>query len=417
MKKTKKIFGIIMAAMMTATMFLGSFSASAADPPAQSTGTEDDPAQVKIVKTLKYADGITEPDDQFNFTFTKVSVDGVDTDEAKTTMPDLSASVAFSDDTGKYNDEKTAGLNAVSKQSANIFDGKTFPHAGVYVYTVEETGEDAKGYGMDYSEAVYTMRVYVKNGTNGTYVASVTAEKNKDDNGTTIQGGEKVDPTPDEDTTDGIDNKFAFVNVFTKQGGSNGDDNVTPDPIPGESDPEYPEYLEKNASLVINKTVAGEYGDKTMDFNFSITLTKSPTAEDSTYTAKIYTRGTATVVATKTVTPGTPCEFTLKDNQMLIFEDLPAGTTYNVTETAVEKYNTTTELVENGVTKSGGTAIIDKALVGEKDNYARYTNTFDDDSVTPTGIIINNLPFILMIVIAGAGIVLFVISRRRKYNR
>lgn len=415
MKKTKKIFGIIMAAMMTATMFLGSFSASAADP-AQSTGTEDDPAQVKIVKTLKYADGITEPDDQFNFTFTKVSVDGVETDEAKTTMPALSASVAFSDDTGKYNNESTAGLNAVSKQSANIFDGKTFPHAGEYVYTVEETGEDANGYGMDYSEAVYTMRVYVKNGTNGTYVASVTAEKTTNDNGTIIQGGEKVDPTPDDNPADGISNEFAFVNVFTKQGGSEGDDNEKPDPIPDETDPEYPKYLEKIASLVIDKTVAGEYGDKTMDFNFSITLTKSPTAEDSTYTAKIYTRGTATVVDTKTVTPGTPCEFTLKDNQMLIFEDLPAGTTYNVTETTVEKYNTTTVLVENGETASG-TAIIDKALVGEKDNYARYTNTFDDDSVTPTGIIINNLPFILMIVIAGAGIVLFVISRRRKYNR
>lgn len=415
MKKTKKIFGIIMAAMMTATMFLGSFSASAADP-AQSTGTEDNPAQVKIVKTLKYADGITEPNEQFNFTFTKVSVDDVTTAEALATMPALSASVAFSDDTGKYNDESTAGLNVVSKQSANIFDGKTFPHAGVYVYTVEETGDDANGYGMDYSEAVYTMRVYVKNGTNGTYVASVTAEKTTDDDGTAITDGEKVDPTPDDNPADGISNEFAFVNVFTKQGGSEGDDNEKPDPIPDETDPEYPEYLEKIASLVIDKTVAGEYGDKTMDFNFSITLTKSPTAEDSTYTAKIYTRGTATAVDTKTVTSGTPCEFTLKDNQMLIFEDLPAGTTYNVTETTVAKYTATTELVANGVTTSGN-EIINNALVGEKDNYARYTNTFDDSSVTPTGIIINNLPFILMIVIAGAGIVLFVISRRRKYNR
>lgn len=416
MKKTKKFFGIIMAAMMTATVFLGSFSAGAAGP-AQSTGTEDNPAQAKIVKTLKYADGITEPDDQFNFTFTKVSVDDVTTPDALAVMPELSASVAFNDDTGKYNDQTTEGLNVVSKQSANIFDGKTFPHAGVYVYTVVEEGTDAVGYGMDYSEAVYTMRVYVKNGVNGTYVASVTAEKTTDDDGTTIEDGEKVDPTPDDDTGDGISNEFAFVNVFTKKGGFNGGDNTEiPEPTPDPGDKEYPEYLEKIAALVIDKTVAGEYGDKTMDFSFSLTLTKAPTAEDETYTATIYTRGNGTAVDTKTVTPGTPCTFTLKDNQMLIFEDLPAGTTYDVSETAVAKYTTTTELIANGVTTSGN-AVIDNALVGEEDNYARYTNTFDDSSVTPTGIIINNLPFILMIVLAGAGIVLFVITRRRKYSR
>lgn len=415
MKKTKKLFGIIMAAMLTATMLLGSFSAGAVDPP-QSTGTEDNPAQAKIVKVLQYANGITEPDDQFNFTFTKVSVDDETTNAAKKTMPNLTAAVAFGDETGKYTDTSTKGMKSVYKQSDNIFEGVTFPHAGVYVYKVTEDGTDAKGYGMDYSEAVYTMRVYVKNGVNGTYVASVTAEKTVDDDGTVLNDGEKVDPTPDDDPTDGISNKFAFVNVFTKKGGSVGSDNTNiPDPIPGETDNAYPEYLEKIASLVIDKTVAGDYGDKTKEFLFKLMLTSSPTSNVKKYTATIYTRGEATGKKV-TFTVGESKEFKLADNQMLIFEDLPAGTTYKISENTLANYTTTTQVIQNGEESSSGSVVTD-ILVGEKDNYTRYTNTFKDNTVTPTGIIINNLPFIIMIVLAGAGILFFVISRRRKYDR
>lgn len=415
MKKTKKLFGIIMAAMLTATMMLGSFSAGAVD---QSTGTEDSPAQAKIVKVLEYANGITEPDNQFNFTFEKISVDNDTSEDAKNSMPALTASVAFNDDDGKYvDDETTPGMKAVYKQSANIFNGVNFPHAGVYIYEVTEDGTDDTGYGMDYSEAVYTMRVYVKNKTTGgTYVASVTAEKTTDDDGATIAGGEKVDPTPDDDSSDGISNEFAFVNTFTKKGGSEGDDNDDdiPDPIPGENDPEYPAYAEKVASLVVNKTIKGEYANMNDVFTFSLTLQKSPTSDETNYVGTVYTRGIAGGTQYEFVS-GQATSFTLGNNQLLVFEDLPAGTTYTVTETTVDDYVTTTELIENGVAKSDGETV--SALVGEKDNYAKYTNTFKDNDITPTGIIINNLPFVVMIVLAGVGIVFFVITRRRKYDR
>ena len=53
-------------------------------------------------------------------------------------------------------------------------------------------------------------------------------------------------------------------------------------------------------------------------------------------------------------------------------------------------------------------------LVGEKGAYTNVTNEFQDENVTPTGIIINNLPYVLLIAIAFAGIVLF--SRKRRYE-
>lgn len=424
MKKTKKLFGIIMAAMLTATMLLGSFSASAANEATsdqQSTGTEANPAQAKVVKVLKYADGITEPSIQFNFSFEKISIDKDTSEAAKAIMPELSASVDFSVNAGKYTDKSVEGMKTVSKQSDNIFidengDRIEFPHAGVYTYKVTEDGDDDEGYGMDYSEAVYNMRVYVKNGKNGTYVACVTAEKITDDAGETITGGQKVNPKPDNTPGNGIDNKFEFVNVFTKRGGSEGNDNTDiPDPIPEVDDDEYPEYLEKIASLVIDKTVAGDYGDKTKEFKFKLMIKRSPTSNIDDYKATIYTRGNAQGTEI-TFSANQAKEFYLKDNQMLIFEDLPAGTRYNISEDSVNNYTATTQVVANGK-KNTYNAIVMDALVGEKDNYARYTNTFDDDSIILTGIIINNLPFIIMIVLAGAGIVFFVISRRRKYDR
>ena len=53
---------------------------------------------------------------------------------------------------------------------------------------------------------------------------------------------------------------------------------------------------------------------------------------------------------------------------------------------------------------------------GEGLNSTAFTNAYDDNTITPTGIIINNLPFVLMVAIAGSGLALYVVSKRRSHQ-
>jgi hypothetical protein len=82
------------------------------------------------------------------------------------------------------------------------------------------------------------------------------------------------------------------------------------------------------------------------------------------------------------------------------------GTKIAVEEAAVDGYTQyfTTSADQNATT----------VLVGEDGAYAVCRNDFDDTKVTPTGIIINNLPYVLLIGLALGGIVLF--SRKRRYE-
>lgn len=67
--------------------------------------------------------------------------------------------------------------------------------------------------------------------------------------------------------------------------------------------------------------------------------------------------------------------------------------------------------VAEGAEAAAATAA--NVLVGEKVNDNRVTNTFQDNNITPTGLLINNLPFVLMIVGAIAIVGFTMISKRR----
>ena len=377
MKLRRKLIGILLAG----TMVMGMGASVMAAP---ATGTEDSPAGVDIVKNLQMADGITTPNETFTFDFAKVTSDA----------PDIKDAEIVYTSADKDSDVQN-GLAEIQKSTGNILENVTFPHAGIFTYTVTENGTDAVGYGMNYSEASYTMNVYVKNNDAGTgvYVYSVEIFKTTNDDGTSAGNTKVEDPTPGSGEEAGM----LFTNVYTSGGGS--------------TDPDAD-------ALTISKTVAGEYGDKTKDFTFSVTLKKAATVSGATatYQGKI---GAETI----DFTTGTPEEIQLHDGESLVFEDLPAGTTYTVAETGAEGYTPSVSVVENGgeavVTNGteGQNLSVENKLVGTGANSTAFTNTYNAaGDITPTGIIINNLPFILLIVVAAAGIAFYVVSRRR-FNR
>lgn len=335
-------------------------SVFAADVPTVGTGTEDQGATVSVTKNFEFAEGITTPDATFKFVAEKITGDA-----PNATITDISYS---NTDKGTL----AGGKYTISKDSAITFG--TFPHAGLYEYNVKETAENMGG--VTYSTTTYKLRVYVANKADGSgvYVQSITAE----DNGT------KKD-------------KVLFTNTYVKDGGSD----------------------DGKEALTIEKETTGALADQTKKFDFKITLTKAATTTDNTVKGKI---GTQEI----TFTYGQETTFQLGHKDKLVFEDLPAGTRYIVTEVGVEDgYVPTVNVIENGV-KNQEKAGTDKDdltsakdgennnLVGEKENSVTFVNKFDDNNVPITGIIENNMPFILLI---GVGIAAFgslAVAKKRK---
>ena len=178
-------------------------------------------------------------------------------------------------------------------------------------------------------------------------------------------------------------------------------------------------YAKNDATLTIEKNTTGTYADKTKKFNFEITFTKSPMSDQTSFTGTIGAQS-------ETYTAGTPKTFSLADGEQLVFSNLPVGTTYVVKELAAsDGYTPSVTVVENRTTtlknktvqetealdtlKQDGT----KNLVGEADNKVTFTNTHQG-GVVPTGILMNNLPFILLVAVAIVAFVSLAVIKRRR---
>ncbi len=299
----------------------------------------------QITKELKLAEGITIPRATFHFTADKITEDAPEAEIE---------SVSYSAEDLKG--DLSEGVYKINKAGKITFG--EFPHAGEYQYHVQETADTydtASGEVMTYSTETYTMHVYVINTENGgTEVEKITASNT---------AGDKV-------------SEMNFENI----------------------------YIKNDASLTISKTTAGKNADRTKDFAFTLTFTKSGTATDDTYEGMI---GNEKVE----FKAGEAKTFELHDGEKIVFTNIPAGTRYAVTETGTAYYTPSVEVVENGVKTVDVKAVKGQSLssaeagatnlVGEGNNSADFTNTFDD--VPITGVILENLPFTILI---GAAAVL-----------
>lgn len=99
-----------------------------------------------------------------------------------------------------------------------------------------------------------------------------------------------------------------------------------------------------------------------------------------------------------TIKIGEETTFLLKHGDTIHIANLPYGVTYTVTETAVDGYTTT---------KKGDTGTISAA-----DQAAEFTN--DKVGSVDTGVVLNNMPYILVLAVLAAGVAVFIIRKRRE---
>lgn len=96
----------------------------------------------------------------------------------------------------------------------------------------------------------------------------------------------------------------------------------------------------RNASLKIGKTVTGDFADPTKAFTFHLTLhvPEGLTAPAQGYGATLYAADGSATTTRHAFTPDADGSFTLSDGQYLLFDGLPVGTTYDLSEDAADGY-------------------------------------------------------------------------------
>lgn len=332
----------------------------------------------------------------FSFTATQVKTGtGIIATDHTITIPDISFASSETEST--------------SKVSQINFDVDNFTEAGKYEYTVTEsqtatpTVTDNEHEKMIMSRAEYKMDVYVTQDTQGKYVISnIIVNKSKDDNGETATG--KVTDIGSTATTNG----FKFTNTYVQEAGT-GDN-------PGTPGDDYTNYGSLNISKVITDANGGTDIDRNKEFDFTAKF-EFPAGTDKTTLGGVKANGTDI-----TINDDGTCTFKLKADEKEKFTGLPVGTTITVTESGTANYKGKAEIVINGqdqtsveATKYGETIEVSNQKLGQKKNTVDVTNTYND--VPTTGIIMNRLPYILMLALGGAALIVYAYSRCRKYNR
>jgi hypothetical protein len=410
MKQWKQLAKIVLMSVMALTLVAG-YGVSVSATGLQTGGAGNTPllpANAVMKKKLEVPPGLPVPAVEFTYDFVFDNFNG-DTTLTGLDITSVTATFAPSNtvDTSLATLTAHDGHGVVTQNTTSILAGiPSYASAGAYVYTVTENGTTnpatlTNGQISVMSQAEYRMTVFVENETDGAgkitggvYVKAIGYESIKNDAGNIVPAEPKTDPI--------------FINRY-----------------------------EATTDLEISKTVIGVSADVEQEFTYDLVLTKiNDIAIVDNYGATL--NGTPQVnfisfpADTNTVTK----TFTLKHDDKLVIENLPAGTTYTITERATPAYLPNVNVTINGGTSVGsasplapnatmtvgtggntGVAVLDTGaiILGINSNEINWLNTRTD--ISPTGILINNLPYILLIVVAIGGFAGYIVSKRRKATR
>ena len=339
------------------------------------------PMPVMLNKTLQLNSGVALPDNlDFSFSFTPERIalsseaDGsllYSADHALA-IPTQTLSIGGSN----YDDLQEDG--GVVSLTRSLDFGETlytidFPQAGIYVWQVSEvkaSSDIAAPAYMDYSPALYEMRIQVGNNRNIDTIEF--AIKTPDNEAQNI--GSKSD-------------NVHFTNTYTKQVGEEGSTGVN--------------ALE--VSKMVPNTEANSLADLTTSFKFSLTLTKvALTSElapqvDFPMTAYIVDNTTGDYLRDEIISDLNH-DFELKHSEKLLIPTLPAGTSFEVSEfpdinfTANSKVHLEDDVLITNAENPGVALATGTHFIAESGNsLVEFTNDFN--YLLPTGLVLPHFPY------------------------
>lgn len=163
----------------------------------------------------------------------------------------------------------------------------------------------------------------------------------------------------------------------------------------------YAKYVPASANLTVTKTVTGKLGDTNKAFTFTITKDGKPVnniTEDN-----IEARDGA-----QWLNDGNG-KFTLKDGASIIFKNLPSGQ-YKVVEDDYigEKYETS-YVVDSGTPENGQEATVTIGTDAKRIDFTNHRNLEPD-----LGVLLDTLPYIVILAVVAGGVALLMLRKRRK---
>lgn len=201
-------------------------------------------------------------------------------------------------------------------------------------------------------------------------------------------------------------------------------------------------YTLPTAGFTIRKEVTGNIGDMEQEFPFTLTVTRANGMALANYTV---TKGTSTSKAGR----NGQVSFNLKHGEQVFVSGVPGNAIITITETNENGYDVTARLNDNtNVIDNGSSSFTFKYLYkaasattytlddGEEDFYeedadvavyATVGSTTPDDEIStgdtvtiinnlemevPTGVILDTLPYVLMLIAVGGGVVAFFLRKR-----
>lgn len=386
MKSIKKK---IIASALAVTLLGGAFM-----PKAKAEGETNNQIwkDLKITKILnKVEKGVTTPDAEFEFSFTPKTEDAPTIENVKIPFTSADKDDAYEAEAG-IQVEKTVGVDLSKIQ---------WPKSGIYEYDLQEVIPNPGIKDMDYGYLLNFQNRYTKN-TSPYMIKFKVEEKGGKLEVTDIVVSNrtgKIRKKLNYDDKKGL----KFKNYYDKKDGNTpgGGTDITEDDKKGFAFKKIVES-EKDYDL-----------EKSFDFGVQVDKAVGSNLKKDTEVVKYYVVDEkGNLGEEKTAAYGTEFTVSLKNNERVVFSDVILGSKVSVTEKDPKGLTPSTK--SNFFEKDENSSS-DKTAVGfigdqEGGNFAEFTN-----KNTPiTGILIDNLPYIALVVVAGFGIFFFVKNRKEE---
>lgn len=371
------MLALVCAVGMSITALAVDGAASTPSDPSSTTSSEpeynylpaDGTATVTITKDYQLTNaGTVSPAETFSFTIERTSVSDAADGVTVVNMPlPTIGTVTYA--------KGEAGSTTSSKDITVTLPAYT--SVGVYTYTIKEVIPTLPTAGVTYRTEDITLVITVVEVNGKKVVAAVHCE-------TPMDASNKVD-NKDDVIIDGTKTD-TFVNTYSA------------------------------GNVEITKVVTGNLGDKTKYFDVTITLALDPTKDYSG--VSITANGSAlswrdtdgTTPNPTTINVNNPtATFHIKDGETVVISNIPYGVTYTVTETDYSDYTETIgRPVDVDADKDGITVEVYK-IDSAKES---VTVTNHKQGEVDTGINLDNMPYIVLLGIAAAGMILFLARKR-----
>lgn len=382
----------IIASALAVTLLGGAFmpKANAADATEEQIWKD-----LKITKILnKVEKGVTTPDTEFDFSFTPKT-------EGAPAIENVKIGYTAADDTDS--DQAEAGIQ-VEKTVGVDLSNIQWPKSGEYEYELKEVIPNPGIEDMDYGYLLNYQNKYTKpvEGKITPYKIKFKVEE--------INGKLEVTGITVSNRVGKIERKLnynaekglKFKNYYDKKDGN------TPTPGGGTDITEADKKGFAFKKIVDSKNQTDL--EKSFDFGVKVDKAVGSNSKDTEFKYVIVDKD-GKVGTEQTAAYGTEFTVSLKDKERVVFTDVILGSKVSVSE---KDSKGLTPSVKSDFFETDKTASNDKTAAGiigdTKGNYAEFTNK----NAPLTGVLIDNLPYIALVAVAGLGIFFFVKNRREE---